>query len=103
MGDGSDNTCASVRAVSLEDTVGLKARAWHDRFVIRDIIDLHAVGGAFSLPATKPQMTHDSASAVRAGFVAEDHHVVASWVDRSDFLNHDVAGPIMIEVRAVRE
>ena len=34
---------ASVRAVSLEDTVGLKARAWHDRFVIRDIIDLHAV------------------------------------------------------------
>ena len=38
----------SVRAVSLEDTVGLKARAWHDRFVIRDIIDLHAVAGAFS-------------------------------------------------------
>jgi hypothetical protein len=32
----------SVRALSLEDTVGLKARAWHDRFVIRDIIDLHA-------------------------------------------------------------
>jgi len=31
----------SVRALSLEDTVGLKARAWHDRFVIRDIIDLH--------------------------------------------------------------
>ena len=26
---------ASVRALSLEDTVGLKARAWHDRFVIR--------------------------------------------------------------------
>ncbi len=39
---------ASVRAVSLEDTVGLKARAWHDRFVIRDIIDLHAVDGTFS-------------------------------------------------------
>jgi hypothetical protein len=38
----------SVRAVSLEDTVGLKARAWHDRFVIRDIIDLHAVAGTFS-------------------------------------------------------
>jgi Nucleotidyl transferase AbiEii toxin, Type IV TA system len=36
---------ASVRAVSLDDTVGLKARAWHDRFVIRDIIDLHAVAG----------------------------------------------------------
>jgi len=34
--------------VSLEDTVGLKARAWHDRFVIRDIIDLHAVAGTFS-------------------------------------------------------
>jgi hypothetical protein len=28
--------------------VGLKARAWHDRFVIRDIIDLHAVAGTFS-------------------------------------------------------
>jgi hypothetical protein len=39
---------ASVRAVSLEDTVGLKARAWHDRFVIRDIIDLHAVASTFS-------------------------------------------------------
>jgi hypothetical protein len=39
---------ASVRAVSLEDTVGLKTRAWHDRFVIRDIIDLHAVAGTFS-------------------------------------------------------
>jgi Nucleotidyl transferase AbiEii toxin, Type IV TA system len=39
---------ASVRALSLEDTVGLKARAWHDRFVIRDIIDLHAVGRTFS-------------------------------------------------------
>lgn len=39
---------ASVRAVSLEDTVGLKARTWHDRFVIRDIIDLHAVAGTFS-------------------------------------------------------
>jgi len=39
---------ASLRAVSLDDTVGLKARAWHDRFVIRDIIDLHAVAGTFS-------------------------------------------------------
>ncbi len=39
---------ASVRALSLEDAVGLKARAWHDRFVIRDIIDLHAVASSFS-------------------------------------------------------
>ncbi|HEY3907990.1 MAG TPA: nucleotidyl transferase AbiEii/AbiGii toxin family protein, partial [Streptosporangiaceae bacterium] len=39
---------ASVRALSLDDTVGLKARAWHDRFVIRDIIDLHSVAGTFS-------------------------------------------------------
>jgi len=41
----------SIRALSLEDledTVGLKARAWHDRFVIRDIIDLHAAAGTFS-------------------------------------------------------
>jgi len=38
----------SVRALSLEDTVGLKARAWHDRFVVRDIIDLHAVASTFS-------------------------------------------------------
>ena len=41
-------TARSVRALSLEDTVGLKARAWHDRFVIRDIIDLHAAASAFS-------------------------------------------------------
>jgi hypothetical protein len=39
---------AGVRALSLDDTVGLKARAWHDRFVIRDIIDLHGVASAFS-------------------------------------------------------
>jgi hypothetical protein len=39
---------ASVRALSLEDAVGLKARAWHDRFVIRDIIDLHAAASSFS-------------------------------------------------------
>ena len=30
-----------MRAVSLDAAVGL-ARAWHDRFVIRDIVDLHA-------------------------------------------------------------
>jgi hypothetical protein len=39
---------ASVRALALDDAVGLKARAWHDRFVIRDIIDLHAAADAFS-------------------------------------------------------
>ena len=44
---------ASVRAVSLEDTVGLKARAWHDRFVIRDIIDLHAVAGTSHMPTLR--------------------------------------------------
>jgi hypothetical protein len=38
---------ASVRALSLDDAVGLKARAWHDRFVIRDIIDLHAVAARY--------------------------------------------------------
>lgn len=41
-------SATSVKALSLDDTVGLKARAWHDRFVIRDIIDLHAVSGTFS-------------------------------------------------------
>jgi hypothetical protein len=39
---------AGVRALSLDDTVGLKARAWYDRFVIRDIIDLHGIASAFS-------------------------------------------------------
>src|SRR5260370_18432380 len=29
---------ASVRALSLDDTVGLKARSWHDRFLIRHLI-----------------------------------------------------------------
>ena len=37
-----------MRALSLDDAVELKARAWHDRFVVRDIIDLHAVADAFS-------------------------------------------------------
>jgi Nucleotidyl transferase AbiEii toxin, Type IV TA system len=48
IGNGPDNPAASVRGLSLDDTVGLKARAWHDRFVIRDIIDLHALASAFS-------------------------------------------------------
>src|ERR1035437_2200967 len=41
---------AHLQAVSLDDAVGMKARAWHDRFVPRDIIDLHAVAatGSFS-------------------------------------------------------
>ena len=34
--------------MALDDAVGLKARDWHDRFVIRDIIDLHAAANAFS-------------------------------------------------------
>jgi hypothetical protein len=38
----------SVRALSLDDAVGLKARAWFERFVIRDIIDLNAVRDVFS-------------------------------------------------------
>jgi len=42
------NPETSVRALSLQDAVGLKVRAWHDRFVIRDIIDLHAAAGSFS-------------------------------------------------------
>lgn len=41
-------SAVSIRALSLEDTVGLKARAWHDRFVIRDVIDLYAASDAFS-------------------------------------------------------
>ena len=45
---GSAGGLLSRTQLSLEDTVGLKARAWHDRFVIRDIIDLHAAAGTFS-------------------------------------------------------
>jgi hypothetical protein len=47
---------AGVRALSLDDTVGLKARAWHDRFVIRDIIDLHAVASTF--PTSAAEIVH---------------------------------------------
>lgn len=48
LADGSNHLWGASAALSLADTVGLKTRAWHDRFVIRDIIDLHAAAGAFS-------------------------------------------------------
>jgi len=51
MHSGRINSCTvhlRTLTLSLDDTVGLKARALHDRFVIRDIIDLHAVADTFS-------------------------------------------------------
>ena len=40
---------ASVWALSLEGAMGLKSRAWYDRFVIRNIIDLYAIARSFLL------------------------------------------------------
>jgi hypothetical protein len=52
--------------------VGLKARAWHDRFVIRDIIDLHAAAGTFSyidLERLAPVMNPTSTSTSRQSWI----------------------------------
>ena len=88
---------ASVRAVSLEDTVGLKARAWHDRFVIRDIIDLHAVAGTFSYADLENlARRHDPDLDLEA---IRDHLAGVSVFADEDFAEYGLDEPTIADLR----
>ncbi len=88
---------ASVRAVSLEDTVGLKARAWHDRFVIRDIIDLHAVAGTFSYADLENlARRHDPDLDLEA---IRDHLAGVSVFAEDDFAEYGLDEPTITDLR----
>jgi Nucleotidyl transferase AbiEii toxin, Type IV TA system len=88
---------ASVRAVSLEDTVGLKARAWHDRFVIRDIIDLHSVAGTFSYADLENlARRHDPDLDLEA---IQDHLAGVSVFADEDFAEYGLDGPTIANLR----
>ena len=88
---------ASVRAVSLEDTVGLKARAWHDRFVIRAIIDLHAVAGTFSFADLENlARRHDPDLDLEA---IRDHLAGVSVFADEDFADYGLDEPRIADLR----
>ena len=89
---------ASVRALSLNDAVGLKARAWHDRFVIRDIIDLHAVADAFSY-ADIENLARRHESALDLGTIL-DHLAGISVFPDEDFAEYGLDDPAIVSLRA---
>ena len=89
---------ASVRAVALDDAVGLKARAWHDRFVIRDIIDLHAAAGAFSyVDIENLARRHDPD--LDLGTILEHLAGVSVFADE-DFTEYGLDAPAIVSLRA---
>jgi len=88
---------ASVRALSLDDTVGLKARAWHDRFVIRDIIDLHAVATTFSyVDLENLARRHDPDLDLEAIL---DHLAGVSVFPDDDFTEYGLGEPVIADLR----
>jgi hypothetical protein len=89
---------ASVRAVSLDDAVGLKARAWHDRFVIRDIIDLHAAADAFSY-ADRENLARRHEPALDLGTIL-DHLAGISVFPDEDFAEYGLDDPAIASLRA---
>jgi hypothetical protein len=75
---------AHLQAVSLDDAVGMKARAWHDRFVPRDIIDLHAVAatGSFSCVDIE-SLGRRHAPELDLEVLLEHLSGVGAWADRA--------------------
>jgi hypothetical protein len=91
------NSEASVRALLLEDAVGLKARAWHDRFVIRDIIDLHAAAGSFSYADLEAlARRHEPALDLEAIL---DHLAGVSVFADEDFAEYGLDEPVIVDLR----
>ena len=89
---------ASVRALSLDDAVGLKARAWHDRFVIRDIIDLHAAADAFSYADIENlARRHDPDLDLETIL---DHLAGVSVFPDEDFAEYALDAPAIVSLRA---
>ncbi len=89
---------ASVNAVSLDDAVGLKARAWHDRFVIRDIIDLHAAADAFSY-ADIENLAHHHEPDLDLGTILEHLAGVSVFPDE-DFAEYGLDDAAIVSLRA---
>lgn len=75
---------AHLQAVSLDDAVGMKARAWHDRFVPRDIINLHAVAatGSFSCVDIE-SLGRRHAPELDLEVLLEHLSGVGAWADRA--------------------
>jgi hypothetical protein len=77
--------------------VGLKARAWHDRFVIRDIIDLHAVAGTFSYADLENlARRHDPDLDLEA---IQDHLAGVSVFADDDFAEYGLDEPNIADLR----
>jgi hypothetical protein len=89
---------ASVPAVSLDGAVGLKARAWHDRFVIRDIIDLHAAADAFSYVDIE-NLARRHEPALDLGTIL-DHLAGISVFPDEDFAEYGLDVPAIVSLRA---
>jgi hypothetical protein len=76
----------------------LKARAWHDRFVIRDIIDLHAVADAFSYVEIESlARRHDPD--LDLGTVLEHLAGVSVFADE-DFIEYGLDAPAIVSLRS---
>ena len=73
------------------------ARAWHDRFVIRDIIDLHAVAGTFSYTDLENlARRHDPALDLEAIL---DHLAGVSIFTDEDFAEYGLDEPRIADLR----
>ena len=80
-----------------QTTVGLKARAWHDRFVIRDIIDLHSVAGTFSYADLENlARRHDPDLDLAA---IQDHLAGVSVFADEDFAEYGLDEPTIADLR----
>ena len=86
-----------MRALSLDDAVGLKARAWHDRFVIRDIIDLHAAADAFSY-ADIDNLARRHDPDLDLGTILEHLAGVSVFADE-DFAEYGLDDPAIVSLR----
>src|SRR5216684_746752 len=74
-----------------------KARAWHDRFVIRDIIDLHAVAGTFSYADLENlARRHDPDLDLEA---IRDHLAGVSVFADEDFAEYGLDEPTIADLR----
>lgn len=88
---------ARIRALSLEDAVGLKARAWHDRFVIRDIIDLHAVADTFSYVEIE-NLAHRHDPDLDLETILEHLAGISVFADE-DFAEYGLDAPAIVSLR----
>ena len=75
----------------------MKARAWHDRFVIRDIIDLHAVASSFSYADLEALARRHEPDLDLETIM--DHLAGVSVFPDEDFAEYGLDGPTIIGLR----